>query len=331
MRSLLRLFLIVLGLSIPAAVFSATAAEYYNAGLTLNQQGKSDLALQYFDAAIQTDPTHWQAYMAKGTCQYQMGNKEGALASFEKSLALHPDNASLEQFVATMKSSGVVAATSTQPATTAAAPAAKKAAPAAGKWKAFGLKVGAVMSTLKSDVDNTGVKSKIGIGGGLFYTLGLSPKLAVQPEVLYVQKGDKFETSVSYDSGTDTEVWTLSGKYKLAYVEVPLLFKYFLTPQKLHVMVGPEFSFCMGKKYNETSTRVITHSDNSTETVTVESEGDLEWVSSTDLGLVAGLGMNFGKMSLEFRYDMGLGNIYKGEGTGSLKNNAFMAFLGLAL
>ncbi len=71
----------------------------YQIGLTLYKEGSYAQAVSHFQSAIQTDPTFWQAYQVLGQCKYQLGDKTGALDSFNHSLQIHPNNPSLRNFV----------------------------------------------------------------------------------------------------------------------------------------------------------------------------------------------------------------------------------------
>ena len=66
--------------------------------------------------------------------------------------------------------------------------------------------------------------SRVGLAGGAFLGLPLGPSLELQPELLYEQKGGKFNGNA----------------YQLNYVEVPILLDItFIGP--LGLLVGPSF------------------------------------------------------------------------------------------
>lgn len=48
-------------------------------------------------------PGHWQAWQLLGNCRYASGDRAGALAAYEQSLAVHPDNPDLQTFVNQLK------------------------------------------------------------------------------------------------------------------------------------------------------------------------------------------------------------------------------------
>jgi|GEM_PF-3488445 tetratricopeptide (TPR) repeat protein len=83
---------------------AATADEYYRAGLSLFQQKQFKQSADYLKAAVQLEPSHWQAYQALGNSQYQSGQVPEAIASYEKALLLNPNNPPLRNFLETLKS-----------------------------------------------------------------------------------------------------------------------------------------------------------------------------------------------------------------------------------
>ncbi len=78
--------------------FAVDERKDYRTGLDLYRQGQYAQAETLFQSAALADPSFWQAYQALGQCEYQLGNRPGALAAFEKSLKIHPDNPSLQNF-----------------------------------------------------------------------------------------------------------------------------------------------------------------------------------------------------------------------------------------
>ncbi len=78
--------------------FSATSPEYYQAGLRFYNQKKYGEAVRYFKAAIQEDPSNWQAYQLLGYSYYAQGDASDAKAAMDESLSKHPDNPGLRSF-----------------------------------------------------------------------------------------------------------------------------------------------------------------------------------------------------------------------------------------
>ncbi len=109
----------------------------------------------------------------------------------------------------------------------------------------FGIKVGAGYATFY-DVDvgdySDGILS---YNFNFFLTYNINNNFSVQPEIMYIRKGDSGETW-DYVNGDYTE------KYSFSYIEIPLLLKYsFLEGQgnKTNVYFGPYFAFLVNETY----------------------------------------------------------------------------------
>jgi tetratricopeptide (TPR) repeat protein len=74
------------------AVFAATSQQYYDAGVQLYNQKQYNQAISYLKAAIQIDPSNWQAYQLMGSSYYSEGDKADALTAYDQSLGLHADS-----------------------------------------------------------------------------------------------------------------------------------------------------------------------------------------------------------------------------------------------
>jgi tetratricopeptide (TPR) repeat protein len=73
-----------------AAALPADAEAQFQLGRTEYKQKKYREAVAALDAAIAVDPNHYQAWGYKAMSQYFLGEKETAIASFRKSLAIRP-------------------------------------------------------------------------------------------------------------------------------------------------------------------------------------------------------------------------------------------------
>ncbi len=73
-----------------AAILPADAEVQFQLGKTQYKQKKYREAVAAFDAAIAVDAQHYQAWTYKAMSQYFLGEKESAIASFRRSLAIHP-------------------------------------------------------------------------------------------------------------------------------------------------------------------------------------------------------------------------------------------------
>ncbi len=88
----------------------------------------------------------------------------------------------------------------------------------------LGVEGGINLASLQGQNVNDVFASRLGFVGGAFLDLPLSPSLAIQPEVLYEQKGGKFNGNA----------------YQLDYIEIPILLDVTLLGP-LGVILGPSF------------------------------------------------------------------------------------------
>lgn len=151
-----------------------------------------------------------------------------------------------------------------------------------------GLKTGLSMATVYGD-DTRGADMKPGFIGGLVFAFNINDAFAIQPEVLYCQKGTQNEDS------------SLTIKVKLDYVEIPVLMKLTLPTtgsMRPFLYAGPAFAFKVSAKMGVSSSG------------SGSVDMDIENVKSTDLGLTVGGGLSFGlsrsRLSLDVRYTRGL-------------------------
>ncbi len=132
----------------------------------------------------------------------------------------------------------------------------------------LGVEAGITFSNLYGDVAHDMFGSRLGIAGGAFLNLPLGTVLALQTEVLYEQKGGKFNGIF----------------YQLDYVEIPLL---------LNVTFGtPAFNpgLLLGPAIGDI----------------IASQGVPMTIDHFDVGLVAGLQMNLSQFIVSGRYEMGV-------------------------
>jgi len=326
--------------------FSApvTLDEYYQAALVLYKQANYDEAFKYYQASAQANPKNYKAYQSMGHCMYRTERLGEALAYYEKALALYPENIELKKLADMMMAAGVRAPSSSgspAPPVPGAAPAAPQTLKAIPfdpnkKWNSYGIKVGATMAQPVGD-NLAGTKGKIGLTGGAFFALGLSPRLAVRPELLVVQKnyGINISTSTVMDMGPllgSMEMATVNDyKINAMYIELPILVSYALTPSRSFTLfAGPVPGFLMSAKETGTTTFTTTYTPPAGEPVSVSTpmsvNVDLKpYYASTSVCAAGGFGVQMGKLLFEARYSMGLTSLYK---TGKFKYNTLSAMLG---
>ena len=164
-----------------------------------------------------------------------------------------------------------------------------------------GIKVGINISNFSgSEVGMVSARTGFGFGG--FLTYNLSPQFAVQPEVLYMQKGTEYDFIA-------TMTWAAN------YFEIPVLAKYTIPTSgniKPGFFAGPAVALLLGSS------------------IKVEYEGvtELDWdvkdgLKSTDFGLVFGGGVTYQMTSVsltfDIRYTLGLTKFIDVEGFNSLE------------
>ena len=191
--------------------------------------------------------------------------------------------------------------------TMAAAPAAR----AAGVT-AIGVKAGASVANIFGE-DVFDQRFKLGAALGAFLTYSLSDRFAVQPEVLFVMKGSRYE-STSFGDYEET--------MDFRYLEIPVLAKFFLNrgPVAFNAFAGPALAFKLSAKVKYRWEGL-------------SEEADMEGMKGADLGLAVGAGSAYrlsrsGRWSLDLRYTFGLTSI---DANGdSVRNGAFLVLVGWA-
>lgn len=194
----------------------------------------------------------------------------------------------------------------------------------AAKKMSFAIKGGISLGnltgdSLKSEFDQATKKTRFGIGGGVAFGYAIAPNFTIQPELLYVQKGAKFEES--------------AGKVtmKTDFLEIPLLLKF--TPEMKGskiaptIFAGPFIGLKMTGKIKAEGFA------DAAENVEVDIKDSLK---STDFGITFGGGfgykMSSGELFFDVRYDLGLSKIAKKEafegGDFDTKTSAFLALVG---
>ncbi|MFZ1683985.1 MAG: porin family protein [Candidatus Zixiibacteriota bacterium] len=161
-------------------------------------------------------------------------------------------------------------------------------------------------------------KMKMGLAGGAFIGFGIAPQFVLQPELLYVQKGVKYEEKGG--PGKLTE--------KLDYLQVPVLFKFVPnTAGKIQptIFAGPYLGFLMSAKAKF---------EGDPDPANNGEEDIKDALKSTDFGISFGAGvgakMTKGELFLDVRYDLGLSKIEKSDGgeTANVKNSSILALVG---
>ncbi|MEK7233894.1 MAG: FliG C-terminal domain-containing protein [Elusimicrobiota bacterium] len=81
---------------------TAQAAQYLSAGVAHYQGGRFEQSLEYFQYALNCDPSLWQAHQCLGGAFYSLNRMAEARTHYEKLLQVHPDPA-LKEWYETFK------------------------------------------------------------------------------------------------------------------------------------------------------------------------------------------------------------------------------------
>ncbi len=157
-------------------------------------------------------------------------------------------------------------------------------------------------------------KSRTGVAVGVFAHLGIGNIFAIEPQVLYSQKGSKY----SYDAPGWNDETTL----KVDYLEVPVFVRVYIPPipvVKVNLFGGGYFGYNIVAKYIYTEPGY-------------EEEGDLDDiiivpVEDIDYGLVFGAGVAYPRNKVIFRldlkYSLGLAKIWDDPPDDDIRNGVF--------
>lgn len=202
------------------------------------------------------------------------------------------------------------------------------APPAAGQLSSgleLGAKVGVTFSTLSvEDDEGADIGTRTAFGGGAFLRIPVG-RVAVQPELLYLQKGAEV-SGEDFDDGSVT--------LKLDYLEIPLLL---VVPIHTaggvspYLFGGPSIAF-------ETGCSVALDTPGFDAEVDCE-EGedvDIEFErTKTDIGAVLGAGLRIpagpGALLLEGRYTFGLRDLNDSDEDNALRNRSGALMVGFSL
>lgn len=156
----------------------------------------------------------------------------------------------------------------------------------------FGIKGGLNLSNLYTDeVDDQNVLA--GFNVGVFTEIPLTESISIQPEIGYTTKGAELVYNNALLSGT--------AKFRLNYVEVPVLLKANLT-DNFNLQFGPYAAFLVDSKVtNESSNATFNFEQNI-------SKDDL---NKFDMGLAAGIGFETDNFGMGLRYNYGLTTVGK--------------------
>lgn len=159
----------------------------------------------------------------------------------------------------------------------------------AQKSTTIGPVVGVNFATFGGD-DAEGADSRTAFLLGGFAAFGLSPRFALEPSLLYTQKGAK------------VDIEDANGILKLSYIQVPVLARFRFPSGNVtpNLIAGPAMAFKAGCTASASQGSVEINVDCD--------EADVS-LSSTDFSLIAGVGLEFSQFMVSLRYDYGLSSV----------------------
>lgn len=155
----------------------------------------------------------------------------------------------------------------------------------------FGVKGGVNFSNIyNEEVDDNNVLTSF--NAGVFAEFPVSEFISIQPELLYSRKG----AELVYDN-----IVSGTAKFKLNYIEAPVLLKFNLG-ENFNIHAGPYFAYLIDAK-------VTNESDSGN--FDFEENYDNDDFNKFDVGLAAGVGVNFEGFGVGVRYNYGLSTVGK--------------------
>ncbi len=156
----------------------------------------------------------------------------------------------------------------------------------------FGVKAGLNLSNLYTS-DASSSDLLVGFNFGFFDKLPLTNDVSIQPEFYISTKG----SSVTYKG----IILDGTAKFNLTYLELPVLFVVKVAPA-LNVQFGPYIAYMVdGKVTNEANVSLFNFEKNL----------NVNDYNRFDAGLVGGLGVDVGSLTIGARYNYGLTKVGK--------------------
>jgi hypothetical protein len=187
------------------------------------------------------------------------------------------------------------------------------AAPAVAQ-STFGVVGGFVKSEAEVAGDGISISfdSRSGFAIGLSMQHQITPTLSFAPEAMYVTKGFKVESE-----GDEFGL-------KFGYLEVPLLLRASFgqagASARPWIAAGPSVAL----KLSCDATVTLDDIEAETECTDTEDEDDPAEFKSIDFGIMLGAGVEFGRLGVSVRYDLGMANILDTTEDVTYKNRALM-------
>jgi hypothetical protein len=182
----------------------------------------------------------------------------------------------------------------------------------------IGVTAGLNVSSVTGDVED--VKFKAGFKAGVVADFAITENFSVIPELLFAQRGFKYEGALDEEdiSGKATITTTLN------YLQLPVNVAYKFDVgygSKLFIFAGPYLGYGLS-----TSMKAKGKADGVEVTISIPDEYKVNFGSKEgefktfDFGLNAGIGYQYEKIFFKLQYNLGLANMSNTKGT-SIKNS----------
>lgn len=186
----------------------------------------------------------------------------------------------------------------------------------------FGVKSAANMSSYNGkDISKTDYA--VGFTAGVYANFPVTQSFSIQPEVNYARlagKGSRDQYLYNLDGSTARQTKNIT---TLDYIQVPVMFKYYIAGSRFNVEAGPQAGFLVyGSNKNVESTFANGTVNNTTTKTNIKDN-----IQNFDFGVNYGVGYNLtDHINVNARYYMGLTKIDKGQDGAkdlNIKNNSF--------
>ncbi len=147
--------------------------------------------------------------------------------------------------------------------------------------------------------------ARVGLAAGVSYRIGLIAGIAIQPEVVYAQKGGVYQLNQSVGTQTLDYKRTL----QLDYIDIPVLVKLSLPIPLVspYIEGGVSYGILLSAKLKDEVTAVNVPGQQSGSQETDIKEG----TTKNDLSLVVGVGIQILILEVDARYNMGMTKLQK--------------------
>ncbi|MDB5269476.1 MAG: PorT family protein [Hymenobacter sp.] len=169
----------------------------------------------------------------------------------------------------------------------------------------FGVKAGVGLATVSGDdVSGTDKKNLVVPQAGIMADVSFSDLISFHPELLYSQKGLRYESGSNYIQS------------RLSYIDLPLLLR--VKADGLFFEAGPQVGFLVAEKDEVNFPGFISGTSTST-----------DGTRKVDFGYLVGVGYQLPQgLELGIRYNGGIADINDPSGSSKVRNSVFQLQLG---